>query len=149
MAGGVTLAPGVDDAGLAAMLAGLIRQNIEQHPGKSADFRRLSADIVITVPDAEVTVTLEFGRGELIVHEGERDGARDGHRAGAQLGITANSDTLLALPLVKISAGLPNLFARSSSALLRGLFDGSVKISGMLRHPVTLIRFTRLMSVNG
>lgn len=145
MAGGVTLAPGVDDAGLAGMLAGLIRQNIEQHPDKEAELLRLSADIVITVPDAEVTVTLAFGPGGLIVYEGERDGAR----GRARLRVTADSETVLALPLVKISAGLPNLFARSSAPLRKGLARGKVRIAGMLRHPATLVRFTRLVSVNG
>jgi len=137
----IALAPGAEGVGLAVMIADLIRQNLERSPRKDADFRKLSASVSMEVPDAEVTITLEFSRGALLVHDGQRD--------GAHLRIRADSTTLLALPLVRISAGLPNLFSPESSALRSGLLTGGVRIGGMLRHPLRLVRFTRLMSVNG
>lgn len=137
----IGLAPGAEAVGLAVMIADLIRQNLERSPRKDADFRKLAASVSMEVPDAEVAITLEFSRGTLLVHEGQR--------VGAHLRIRADSTTLLALPLVRISAGLPNLFSPESSALRNGLLTGGVRIGGMLRHPLRLVRFTRLMSVNG
>jgi len=137
----IALAPGADAVGLAVMIADLIRQNLERDPRKDADFRKLAASVSMEVPDAEVTITLEFSRGALLVHGGRHD--------RAHLRIRADSTTLLALPLVRISAGLPNLFSPESSALRNGLLSGGVRIGGMLRHPLRLVRFTRLMSVNG
>ncbi len=137
----IRLGPGVEDAGLAAMLADLVRQNLQQDPRKEADFARLRGDISMSVPDADVSVTLEFSRGTLVVHAGLHD--------SPGIRVSADASTLLALPLVKISAGLPNFFSRESRALRDGLLGGGVKIGGMLRHPVMLVRFTRLISVHG
>jgi len=137
----IRLAAGAEDVGLAVMLADLIRQNLEQNPRREPDFRKLDAVIALEVPDAEVAVTLEFSRGSLIVHGGLRD--------SLQLRIQAGARNLLALPLVRISAGLPNLLSPDSRILRNGLLSGQVKIRGMLRHPLRLLRFTRLISVNG
>jgi hypothetical protein len=137
----IRLAAGAEDVGLAVMLADLIRQNLEQNPRREPDFRKLDASISIEVPDVEVTVTLEFSRGSLIVHDGLRD--------SSQLRIQAGARNLLALPLVRISAGLPNLLSPDSRILRNGLLSGQVKIRGMFRHPLRLVRFTRLISVNG
>ena len=137
----ISLAPGAEAVGLAVMIADLIRQNLERAPRKHADFQKLSASVSMEVPDADVTIMLEFSRGALLIHGGQHD--------GAHLHIRADSTTLLALPLVRISAGLPNLFSPDSSALRNGLLSGGVRIGGMLRHPLRLVRFTRLISVNG
>ena len=137
----ISLAAGAEDIGLAAMLADLIRQNLEQNPRKGTDFSRLSAAIAMVVLDAEVAITLEFSRGSLVIH--------GGIHGSPQLRILADAETLLALPRVRIVAGLPHLFGPDGRGLRNGLLSGAVKINGMLRHPVTLVRFTRLMSVNG
>ncbi len=137
----IRLAAGADGVGLAVMLADLIRQNLEQNPGREPDFRKLEAVIGIEVPDAEVAVTLEFSRGSLVVHGGLLDSALILIRTGAR--------NLLALPLVRIWAGMPNILSSDSRILRNGLLSGEVKIRGMLRHPLRLLRFTRLISVNG
>jgi len=137
----IRLAVGAEGVGLAVMLADLIRQNLEQNPRREPDFQKLDAVIAVEVPDAEVTVTLEFSRGSLVVHGGLRDSPVLLIRAGAR--------NLLALPLVRISAGMPNLLSSDSRILRNGLLSGEVKIRGMFRHPLRLVRFTRLISVNG
>ncbi len=137
----IRLAAGAEGVGLAAMLADLIRQNLEQNPRREPDFRKLDASIALEVPDVEVAVTLEFSRGSLIVHGGLLD--------ASQLRIQAGARNLLALPLVRISVGLPNLLSPDSRILRKGLLSGQVRIRGMFRHPLRLVRFTRLISVNG
>jgi hypothetical protein len=45
--------------------------------------------------------------------------------------------------------GLPFLFGKEGKGLRTGLITGQVKIRGALRRPAQLVRFTRLISVNG
>jgi hypothetical protein len=137
----IRLAAGAEEVGLAVMLADLIRQNLEQNPRKEPDFGKLDAVIAVEVPDVEVAVTLEFLRGSLVVHGGLAD--------SPQLLIQAGARNLLALPLVKIWARMPNILSSDSRILRNGLLSGEVKIRGMFRHPLKLLRFTRLISVNG
>jgi hypothetical protein len=137
----VRLSEGAQEAGLALMIVELITANLEQSPGKWQDFARLDSLISLEAVDADVTVTLGFTRGSLTVYEGT-------HGAPA-IRISASSEGLLGLAAVKIKLGLPFLLGREGSALRRGLLSGEVRIRGALRRPLQLIRFTRLMSVNG
>lgn len=123
------------------MLADLIRQNLEQNPRKGADFSRLSTAVAMDVRDAEVAITLVFSRGSLVIH--------GGIHGVPEIRIHADAESLLALPRVRIIGGLPYLFGPDGRGLRNGLLTGAVKIHGMFRHPVTLVRFTRLMSING
>jgi len=136
----IRLAPGAENIGLATMLSDLIRQNLEQNPGKWADFDKLDAHICLEARDADVTVTLEFARGRLVIH---------GTCGAPSIHISATAEALLTLPIVRIVAGLPHLFGPKGRGLRRGLLTGRVRIAGIFLKPIQLIRFTRLMSVNG
>jgi hypothetical protein len=137
----ISLAPGTGEAGLAAMLADLIRSNLAEKPGKRADFERLNADISIEARDAEVTITLAFRKATLVVHAGLL-GKPD-------IRISADSATVLELSALKIAGGIPLLLNAGGRRMIAKLISGEVKIMGLLRHPVSLLRMTRLMSVNG
>ena len=88
----ISLAQGTDDAGLAAMLADLIRSNLAQNPHTWRDFNRLDTLVSIEARDAEVTITLEFNRGVLMVHAGVY--------GSPKLRISAESITVLELAMV-------------------------------------------------
>ena len=137
---GIRLAVGAEDVGLAVMLADLIRQNLEQSPRRWADFSRLNSLIFLEARDAGVAITLAFARGELVIH--------GGIHGDPVIRISATAISLLALPLVRIVAGLPSLFGPAGRGLRRGLFSGEVRIRGMLRNPRQLILLTRLLSVS-
>ena len=135
----ITLAEGTRDVGIAGMLADLIRQNLEQNPLKRADFDRLRAVVYIEVRDADVAATLVFDGGSLTVH-----GGRFGEPA---LRISADAQSVLALCAMKIVRGLPDPLHRDSRALLGRILTREIRIEGMSRAPMQLLRFTRLMSV--
>jgi len=141
VSGRVRLAENAQEVGLAAMIVDLIRANLEQNPGKWADLVRLDGPVSLDAVDAGVSVTLAFQGGTLIVHEGIR--------GSPYIRISASAEALLGLAAVKIRAGLPFLFGRDGRGLRRRLFTGQVRIAGAFRRPIQLIRFTRLMSVNG
>jgi hypothetical protein len=136
----ISLAPGTEDSGLAAMFAELIQFNLEQHPHKWRDFNKLDTSVSIEAHDAEVTITLAFTRGALVVHAGVY--------GSPKLRISAESVTVLELAMVKIVRGIPNLLDPGGRRLLAKFFSGGVKIAGMLTQLVPLVRLTRLMSVN-
>jgi hypothetical protein len=136
----ISLGPGTEDTGLASMLAELIRLNLAAHPGRRKDFDRLRADIAIEARDAEVTITLAFGGGTLIVHAGIH-GEPD-------IRISADSATVLELSTLRIIGGVPSLLGAKGRRLIGKLAAGEVKIRG-LRRVLTLVRLTRLLSVGG
>jgi hypothetical protein len=135
----VRLAPGVEDAGLASMLADLVRLNLARDPRKRADFARLDAAVLIEARDAEVAVTLEFSQGSLTVHAGSTPAPR--------VSISADSETILELARLKIVLGLPMVFGGQGRALLRKLIDGTLRISPLRGNLGMLLRLTRLLSV--
>ena len=127
----ISLGPRTEDAGLASMLAELIRLNLAAHPGRRKDFDRLNADIVIEARDAEVTITLAFGGGTLIVHAGVH--------GDPGIRISADSATVLELSTLRIIGGVPSLLGAKGRRLIGKLAAGEVKIRG-LRRVLTLVR---------
>jgi hypothetical protein len=136
----ISLAPGTEEAGLAIMLADLIRFNLAEDPRKWTDFNRLDRLFEIEARDAAVTVTLEFNRGSLVVHGGRFGSPR--------VRISANSKTVLELARIRIVHGIPNLFDSTGRDLLKKTLSGSVRIAGALGNLIALVRVTRLMSVS-
>lgn len=132
---------GEDEASaMAQMLAGLITANISQHPERMGDFRRLSGQSVhIAVPDIEESLTLTFAGEDLVV--------RPGRQGNPVISISADSDVLMALNLVKIGPmGMPNYFDADGRNVVRALASRKLRIGGMW-HIDVLNRVTRLFSV--
>ena len=125
---------------MAQMLAGLITANVEQHPERWSDFHALSGQsVAIAVPDIEESLTLTFAGDDLVVRPG-----RKGHPA---VSITADSDVVMALNLVKTGPfGMPNYFDEAGRDVVKALFSRKLRIGGMWRVD-TLNRVTRLFSV--
>jgi hypothetical protein len=132
---------GEDNASaMASMLAGLITANIEQHPERIDDFHALSGtSVAIEVPDIEEAITLTFAGDELVV--------RNGRQGRPAVTITADSDVVMALNLLKIGPmGLPNYFDENGRGVVKALLSRKLKIAGMWRLD-TVNRVTRLFSV--
>lgn len=71
----VTLPAGDDASGMATMLAGLLRDNMRDFPVRARVAARTRGDVVLTATDRNVSVTLSFRRGEVLVHDGAASGA--------------------------------------------------------------------------
>ncbi|MDQ6747904.1 MAG: SCP2 sterol-binding domain-containing protein [Candidatus Dormibacteraeota bacterium] len=138
----VVVYPGGEDeaSAMAAMLAGLITANVEQHPERWKDFRALSGTSVwIEVPDIEASLTLTFAGDDLVV--------RDGRQGRPAVSITADSDVVMALNLVKTGPlGMPNYFDAAGRDVVMALLNRKLRIGGIWRVD-TLNRVTRLFSV--
>lgn len=135
----INFAPGMDDAGLPVMIAGIIKGNLEAKPQRQNDFNALKGSIYMQAHDAEVDMTMIFEKGRLTVHSGKVGSPR--------ISICTDSDTLLDLANINIKFGLPYYFDDVGIVILKKLFiTKELKIKGLFAHPVMLTRFTKLMS---
>lgn len=124
-------------SGLAAILGGLIEQNLAREPARARLLRR--AVVAIAAIDAEVGITLRIQPDRVEIVDGLDD--------KAQIAITATSGDLLALTDVPLRFGLPDALRAQGRAVLRGVLSRRVLIRGMLAHPRRLARLTQLLSV--
>ena len=126
-----------EPSGLAAMVGGLIDQNLKRDPARRRLLR--TAVVAIAVPDAGVSITLRLGPDGIEL--------QDGADPTAHLSIVADSDRLLALTSAPLLFGWPDPFDRRGRAVLRAVISGRVRIRGLVRHPRRLARFSSLLSV--
>ena len=138
----IELGVGTSDNGLALMLADLVRQNLEDKPHKQADFRKLRASIAIVAEDAGVALTLRFTGQKLVIENGVR-GVPD-------VTVRATSDDIMNLSLVELEPkyALPDPRGDVMKAVFDAMKTGRVKVHGALPHVLTMLRLTRVMSVN-
>ncbi|MHB8573109.1 MAG: hypothetical protein ACYDAY_09150 [Candidatus Dormibacteria bacterium] len=135
----IVLAQGEEANGLANMLSELIKQNVEQNQSKLHDFMQMQGVVSIEVPDAEEAITLDFGRGRLVVSNGVV--------GRPMVRIRANSDLVMGLSLMPIGPlGLPNYLSSAGRDVVRSLMTGGLRINGM-HHLDLMNRLTRIFSV--
>lgn len=135
----INLAPGAEEAGLPAMMAGIIEANLKNKPERVKDFNALNGNIYIQAEDADVDMTMVFSKGSLTVHSG---------RVGVpMISITTDSSTLLDLANLTIKFGMPYYFDEMGMGILKKLLSRKLKLKGLLTHPLALTRLTKIMSV--
>jgi hypothetical protein len=154
----IRLAPGAEDNAFAAMLAELVRQNLESKPHKKKDLAALARSgagrgvtIALVADDADVALTLDFhgegGGSALVLH--------DGIKGVPDVAVRGSSDAIMALSNVPLTRplALPIPTDRSSYDVLRSMLKatrtGELRVFGMLGNLSRLSALTRLMSVNG
>ncbi len=135
----ITVLKEASEIGLAVMLSDLIRQNLDQAPGKIKLFQSLKAKVLLEARDIAITVGLEFKQGGLTISEG--------HIIQPDLHIITDSATILDLCLLKIKFGLPYFFDLNGFKVLKKLITRQLIIKGWLRHFFTLVKLTELFSV--
>jgi hypothetical protein len=124
--------------GLAELLGGLIRQNLERDPTRAAHLR--PALISIEATDAEVAVTIRIEPGRVTL--------ADGHAEHPHLAIRAASAELLALTSAPLLGGYPHPLHLDGRRALKDVLSGRVRIRGLASHPRRLARFTMLLSAH-
>lgn len=145
----IELAPGADENGLANMLSGLVRQNLEAKPHKQADFAALAGRVAIVAYDIDVAITMHFERGKLTIY--------DGIVGIPQVTIRGPSDAILALSNMPLATplGLPIPDPRDREAVktVRTVFgataSGQLHVHGMALHAPMVMKLTRVMSIHG
>ena len=136
----INLANDAEEIGLAIMLQDLIVQNIEQNPHKLTDFKKLDIAIGLDVSDVAIKLTLVFSSNTLTI--------RPGIQGQPELNITADSTTVMNLSNQKIKWGLPYYFDETGREIMAAMKSRRLRVTGMIRHFTSLIRFSRVMSVH-
>jgi hypothetical protein len=114
---------GDEPNGLAMMIAGLVEGNVAADSQKARLLESTRGAVQIDVPDAEVTIALKFVPGSLTVASTPV--------AGANLRITADSETLLGLSTVPLRWGLPDAMTPEGREVTAKLFKGELKVRGL------------------
>lgn len=124
--------------GLADLVGRLIDANLQEHPAR----RRLLRETVVelSASDADMQATLEVTADGILVSNGRSNGR-------AHLRVRADAYDLVEFAAAPLRLGLPDVFDAEGRAALGRVLRGHVRVSGMLRHPVRLSRFNRLLSV--
>jgi len=136
----IHLSEEASETGLAVMLQDLLVQNMDQHPHKLIDFKKLNISIGLEVSDADIALTLTFKDNTLTIRPGIAD--------RPQLCITTDAETVMALSNQKMRWGLPWYFDETGRGIWSAMKDNRLKVKGMMAHFPSLIRFSRVMSVH-
>lgn len=124
--------------GLAEMLAGLFEANLASHPRRERLLRPAVVDLEVV--DAEVGATVRISPGSVEIANGAADPSAD-------VRIRARAQDLLAMAAAPLLFGLPNPLRRDGRSIVGRLLRRHVQIAGLVRHPVVVSRFARLLSV--
>lgn len=127
-----------EPSGLAALLGGLIEQNLVRVPAREGLLR--PALVSIAAPDAGVTVTLRIDAGRVLV--------MGGREPAAHLRIEADAARLLAMTAAPLRWGLPDALRAEGRSVIRDLLARRVRIRGLFSHPRRLMRLTMLLSAH-
>ena len=135
----IKMAPGAGEAGMASMLADMIKTNLKNKPERVKDFNKLNGIIWITADDADTDMTMDFDRGSLTV--------RSGKVGKPMLAISTDSSTLMDLANINIKFGMPYYFDETGRMVIKKLLKKELKIKGMFTHTMALTHMTKIMSV--
>lgn len=139
MAVQINIAAGVENSGLAMMMADIIKGNLKEKPFREKLLNGLKGNIYLVAEDAEVDMTMAFETDCLTVHCG---------KVGTpKVVIRTDSMALLDLANIRIKFGLPYYFDKVGRSVIKKLLTGQLKLKGLLTHPFMVTRFTILMSV--
>src|SRR5256885_15819585 len=116
--------------------------NVDNRPEKRKDFQTLSSRLGLFHTDNDQSVTLDFQRGSLLVHNGLQP-KRD-------ITIRAEADTVMNLSNLKIGPfGMPVYYDEVGRGVALKLLQGKMRIDGLVGNLATLNTVTRIFSVAG
>jgi hypothetical protein len=124
--------------GLADLVGRLIETNLETEPDRRALLR--DTVVLLTASDAAIEATLRLSSAGVDVANGL--GGRRPH-----IVIAADAYDLIELAGATLRFGFPDVMDPRGRSVIRRIAIRRVRVSGMLRHPIRLSRFTRLLSV--
>lgn len=125
--------------GLASMVADLVDQNLVRDPRRRRLLR--PAVVALTATDAGVGATIRISRVGVEV--------ANGADARAHLEVAADAHQLLDLVTVPLRLGVPDVCTVRGREVVWALLEGRLRVRGLLRHPLRLVRLNRLLSAGG
>ena len=125
--------------GLGAMLADLVRGNLEADPSRSSLLQGISGTVNVRARDADVEVGMEFRDGKLHV--------RATPFTNPRLAIETDAETLMGMSTVPLRFGMPDTMHADGRAVVGKMLRGRLKVRGMMRGMPLMVRLQKLLSV--
>jgi hypothetical protein len=131
-----------EDAGLAAMLAGLVQGNLEADPGRARYLKGNRGVIGVVAADDsdQVEATLAF--------DGTALRARPGLDPDADVVVRASYEGILGLSQVPMRGLMPLAWRPEVREMVKSLATGKLKVSGLFGSPKLVLRLLALVSVD-
>lgn len=129
-----------EPGGLAEMIAGLIRGNVEADPSRKRHLRGRRGTINIRARDVGESVALTLGGGAVSV-------ASTLHPK-PNVEILADASALLALSTVPLRFGFPDATTPDGRALTKDIVKRQVIVRGLVLHPNLVRRLQLLLTVS-
>lgn len=126
--------------GLADMLAGLLRGNLEANPGLAGRLDKARGTVALRAPDVEASAALAFGGGIVRV--------TNTPKTKPSVEIVANSDQMMSFSTAPLRFGLPDVMSPEGRALTKDILTGKIKVRGMVTHLGLVRRLQELLSVS-
>lgn len=131
---------GDEPNGLAQMIAALVEANIANDPQKERLLETTRGAVQMDVPDAGVTIGLKFVPGTLTVTSRPVP--------GADLRITANSETLMGLSTVPLRFGLPDALTEEGRAVTLQFLRRKLRVRGLPLGLSMMRKVNQLLNVS-
>lgn len=125
--------------GLAAMMADLLRANLQRRPER-ARLLRSPASFTITGADIGLSLTLRIADGKILVASGKT-------KPPPAVRVRGEGVQLLELSSVPLRFGFPDVCTPEGRAVLHAMRTGKLKVKGLVRHPGMVARLNRLLAV--
>ncbi|MGY2876471.1 hypothetical protein ACVW00_003661 [Marmoricola sp. URHA0025 HA25] len=138
----VTLDDGSDANGIAGVVATLLSQNLEAFPDRIRLARKLTRPVTISTTDIDSTCTVTCGSSAVMISNDVV--------GKPSVTVTATVEQILDLSQLKMKASglLPvGFFTRRGGRILGAIATRSLKVRGLITHPVTALRVIALLSV--
>lgn len=127
-----------EPSGLADLVGRLIEANLAAHPERKRLLR--PATIELRATDAGVAASVALAPGSVTLRRAGAGGRPD-------LVVAASSNDLLEIAAAPLRFGLPDPFSARGRMVLVALARRRIEVVGLLRHPIVLARFAKLLSV--
>jgi hypothetical protein len=125
--------------GLAEMIAGLIRGNVNANPERKKYLTGRRGTINIRAHDVGESVALTLGSGRAVI------GARPHDKPDVE--ILADSGALMSFSTVPLRLGFPDAMTPDGRSLTKDILKRKVIVRGLVTHPNLVRRLQSLLTV--
>jgi hypothetical protein len=136
----IELAEGAEDNGLANMLSTIMRQNLEDHPERLVQFRKMRGAIAVFAEDAEVAVTIEA--------DGDRAVFKDGVVGIPDVTVRGGFEQIGDMSRMESLGPIPDPRGPVNRAMAKAVRDGQLKVYGLPRGLPLLLAFGDVMAIH-
>lgn len=141
--GKYTVDLGDEPNGVAFVLGALLDENFTNFPQRASIARRVKRPIAVNSVDTDEITTATFGESSMSLHNGVY--------GKPTVTVKATVDQITEVSQLKMKAGglLPVglLFSKRGMKVLGQILTHKLVVKGLIKHPVTSLRFIALVSI--